>query len=194
MSLICITRQVFFCSTCVICFSFTGESQWNGIRKQSASEQSHGQPERSPWRPSRRHSEPRDVHIPRRKSSQSIAPETAAEDLCGLVLNILSTVLWQGIDGSSSHAWGKRAEVIVSLDMVALSNYLYRKPEELKRRLYEMAIQVVTSDVKKDPMKTANMENSELVVRLVHGELSWASVQTLDKCSKRMSFFTRSYL
>ncbi|OQV18153.1 Neurobeachin-like protein 1 [Hypsibius exemplaris] len=105
-------------------------------------------------------------------------PETAAEDLCGLVLNILSTVLWQGIDGSSAPAWGKRAEVIASLDMVALSNYLYRRPEELKRRLYEMAIQVVISDVKKDPLKVANVENSELVVRLVHDFITAPDLHT----------------
>ena len=98
----------------------------------------------------------------------SSKPETAQDDLCNVTLNILSTVLWQGIEGSSVQAWGKRAEVIVSLDMIALRNYLYRRPEELKRRLYESAVQVVTSDVRKDATKSSNLENAELVIRFVH--------------------------
>lgn len=105
-------------------------------------------------------------------------PESAVDELCSVVLNILSTVLWQGIEGSTPLAWSKRAEVVLSLDMVALSNYLYKKPEELKRRLYEMAIQVVISDLKKDQTKMVNIENAELVIRLVHDFLTAPDLHT----------------
>ncbi|XP_055341493.1 neurobeachin-like protein 1 [Paramacrobiotus metropolitanus] len=106
-------------------------------------------------------------------------PESAVDELCTVVLNILSTVMWQGIEGSSSsNMWGARAQVLLSLDMLALNNHLFKKPEELKRRLYEMALQVVISDLKKEPSKVANIENAELVIRLIHDFITAPDLHT----------------
>lgn len=70
------------------------------------------------------------------------------EELCQLAINILFTVMWRGLHGASEAVIKERGQVIACINMLGLNNELFRSHVDLKRRLVEMCIQAVLSDVR----------------------------------------------
>eukprot|EP00095_Tigriopus_kingsejongensis_P009861 snap_masked-scaffold853_size88743-processed-gene-0.4 protein:Tk09861 transcript:snap_masked-scaffold853_size88743-processed-gene-0.4-mRNA-1 annotation:"neurobeachin-like protein 1 isoform x3" len=70
------------------------------------------------------------------------------EELCQLTINILFTVMWRGLHGASEDAIKERGQVIACINMLGLNNELFRSHVDLKRRLVEMCVQAILSDVR----------------------------------------------
>jgi hypothetical protein len=68
------------------------------------------------------------------------------EELCQLVINILFTIMWRGMQGASPEVIKERGCVIACVNMLGLNHELYRSHLELKRQLVEQCIQAVLSD------------------------------------------------
>ncbi|XP_059473157.1 neurobeachin-like protein 1 isoform X2 [Neocloeon triangulifer] len=112
------------------------------------------------------------------------------EELCYLVVNILFTVMWRGVEGASKEAWKERGQVLACINLLGLNNELYASHLELKRRLLEMALQASVSDLKDEGVAgplASHAENGaqllrwayDLVVLDMHGDPS-------KKCSCKL--------
>ena len=70
------------------------------------------------------------------------------EDLCATVLSTYLVLMWRGVCGSSREDWRERSQVLSCINLLGLNNELYRSHLEMKRRLVEMIVQAVTTDLK----------------------------------------------
>ena len=95
--------------------------------------------------------------------------ETKEEELCQLVINILFTVMWRGRQGASDDVIKERGQVIACINMLGLNNELYRSHVDLKRRLVELCIQAVLSDLRgSDGAVSTNSALAEHVMQWVY--------------------------
>ena len=95
-----------------------------------------------------------------RSNSSSLRDvERSEEELCQLVINILFTVMWRGVQGVSEDAVKERGQVIACINMLGLNNELYRSYVELKRRLIEMCVQAALSDFRDKSVMLASPES-----------------------------------
>ena len=85
--------------------------------------------------------------------------ERSEEELCQLVINILFTVMWRGVQGVSEDSVKERGQVIACINMLGLNNELYRSYVELKRRLIEMCVQAALSDFRDKSVMPASPES-----------------------------------
>jgi len=74
------------------------------------------------------------------------AGDNEEEELCQLVINILFTIMWRGMQGTSEEIIKERGACIACINMLGLNNELYRSHVELKRQLVEQCVQAVLSD------------------------------------------------
>lgn len=70
------------------------------------------------------------------------------EDLCYLVLNILFTTLWRGVETGSRDCWRERGQVMACINLLGLNNELHGSHLQLKLRLLEMGVQAALSDLR----------------------------------------------
>ena len=94
-----------------------------------------------------------------RPSSSFVDEERSEEELCQLVINVLFTVMWRGVQGVSEEAVRERGQVIACINMLGLNNELYRSYVELKRRLIEMCVQAALSDFRDRSVAPASPES-----------------------------------
>ncbi|XP_039288398.1 neurobeachin-like protein 1 isoform X2 [Nilaparvata lugens] len=78
------------------------------------------------------------------------------QELCYLVVNILFTIMWRGIDASQKDAWKERGEVMACINLVGLNNRLHCSHVELKLRIVEMAVTAALSDMRDSPNTSHN--------------------------------------
>ena len=76
------------------------------------------------------------------------------EELVQMVTNIIFTVLWRGKTGRTRKEalvglYNNQGLAIASINMLALNNKLYTSHALLKRKLTELCIQAILSDLKK---------------------------------------------
>ena len=101
-----------------------------------------------------------DVDSGCRSNSSSLKDvERSEEELCQLVINVLFTVMWRGVQGASEDAVKERGQVIACINMLGLNNELYRSYVELKRRLIEMCVQAALSDFRDKSVMPASPES-----------------------------------
>ena len=95
-----------------------------------------------------------------RSNSSSLKDvEQSEEELCHLVINILFTVMWRGVQAASEDAVKECCQVIVCINMLGLNNSLYRSYVKLKRRLIEMCLKVALSDFRDKSVMPASLES-----------------------------------
>ncbi|XP_071441260.1 neurobeachin-like protein 1 [Hetaerina americana] len=70
------------------------------------------------------------------------------EELCYLVVNILFTILWRGIESSGKEAWKERGQVLSCINLVGLNNELLCSHLDLRRHILELALTASLSDLR----------------------------------------------
>ncbi|GAB6029770.1 Neurobeachin-like protein 1 [Chamberlinius hualienensis] len=88
----------------------------------------------------------------------------AEDELCQLVCNITYLVMWRGITGSDKRAWRERGQVFTCINILALSNHLYRSHLEIKRRVLEMMLNAAVFDLKEAGQANAYCTENAMVV------------------------------
>ncbi|XP_075227690.1 neurobeachin-like protein 1 [Lycorma delicatula] len=86
------------------------------------------------------------------------------QELCYLVVNILFTIMWRGIDGNNKDAWKERGQVMACINWLGLNNTLHCSHLELKLRLLEMAVTAALSDLR----DSTSSENAAQLLRWVY--------------------------
>ncbi|RZF48161.1 hypothetical protein LSTR_LSTR009850 [Laodelphax striatellus] len=87
------------------------------------------------------------------------------QELCYLVVNILFTIMWRGIDASQKDAWKERGQVMACINLLGLNNTLHCSHLELKLRILEMAVTAALSDLRDS---THTSENAAQLLRWVY--------------------------
>eukprot|EP00090_Calanus_glacialis_P023550 TRINITY_DN363_c0_g1_i1.p1 TRINITY_DN363_c0_g1~~TRINITY_DN363_c0_g1_i1.p1 ORF type:complete len:2732 (-),score=430.45 TRINITY_DN363_c0_g1_i1:184-7587(-) len=113
------------------------------------------------------------------------------EELVQMVTNILFTVLWRGkasgkqkreIASSLSTSQG---QVIASINMLALSNKLYASHAYLKRKLTELCLQAILSDLKEKNQVTS--EQAQLARHMMENAYDLVVLDDHEDFSKKVS-------
>ena len=88
------------------------------------------------------------------------------DELVQMVTNILFTVLWRG-KSSGKHKKeiapslsASQGQVIASINMLALNNKLYASHAYLKRKLTELFLQAILSDLKEKNQVNVNLKQA----------------------------------
>uniref|UniRef100_A0A1B6DB47 Neurobeachin-like protein 1 n=1 Tax=Clastoptera arizonana TaxID=38151 RepID=A0A1B6DB47_9HEMI len=91
--------------------------------------------------------------------------EDKESELCHLVVNILFTIMWRGIDVTSKDLWKERGQVMTCINLLALNNVLYCSHLELRLRLLEMAVTATLSDLRDS---TQTPESAAQLIRWIY--------------------------
>ncbi|XP_063234189.1 neurobeachin-like protein 1 isoform X2 [Bacillus rossius redtenbacheri] len=101
------------------------------------------------------------------------------EELCYLVVHILFTVMWRGVDGASKESWKERGQVMACINLLALNNELLCSHLLVKLRLLEMAVQAQLADLRDPGQSLALSVHAENTAQL----LRWTyDLAVLDPC------------
>ena len=97
-----------------------------------------------------------------RQDDVQYASVTKGEELVQLVTNIIFTILWRGKQGKTrkealSSLYTHQGQAIASINLLALNNKLYTSHACFKRKLTELCIQAILSDLKEKHQVTSEM-------------------------------------
>ncbi|CAM9697469.1 unnamed protein product [Lampetra planeri] len=70
------------------------------------------------------------------------------EDLCDLLVSVLFSAMWHGVEGSDESAWRERGQVFTALTKLGSRCLLLRPPSHIKRCLLELMLEACVSDVR----------------------------------------------
>ena len=97
-----------------------------------------------------------------RQDDVQYASVTKGEELVQLVTNIIFTILWRGKQGKTrkealSSLYTHQGQAIANINLLALNNKLYTSHACFKRKLTELCIQAILSDLKEIHQVTSEM-------------------------------------
>ena len=112
------------------------------------------------------------------------------EELIQLVTNIIFTVLWRGKEGKAkkeavSSLHNSQGQAIASINLLALNNKLYASHATLKRRLTELCIQAILSDLKEKSSVTTEM--AQLARQMMENVYDLVVLDDHENFSKKVS-------
>ncbi|CAG01002.1 unnamed protein product, partial [Tetraodon nigroviridis] len=93
--------------------------------------------------------------------------ERAEEDLCSLLLEIVSWVMWRGVEGSDDLAWLERGQVFSALTKLGTANELLLPLDHIKLSLMERMLEWAVTDNREASTATLP-QHTENAVRLLH--------------------------
>ncbi|XP_069696226.1 neurobeachin-like protein 1 isoform X2 [Periplaneta americana] len=109
------------------------------------------------------------------------------EELCYLVVNILFTVLWRGVEGASKEAWKERGQVMACINLLGLNNELYCSHLQLKLRILEMGVQASLSDLRDVGQTMALSTHAENAAQLMRWIYDLVVLDPNEDTSKKAS-------
>uniref|UniRef100_A0A665U2L6 Neurobeachin-like protein 2 n=1 Tax=Echeneis naucrates TaxID=173247 RepID=A0A665U2L6_ECHNA len=93
--------------------------------------------------------------------------EQAEEELCSMLLEIVLSVMWQGVEGSDDLAWLERGQVFSALTKLGTANELLLPVDQIKLSLMERMLELAVSDNREASAATLP-QHTENAVRLLH--------------------------
>ncbi|XP_046399154.1 neurobeachin-like protein 2 [Ischnura elegans] len=109
------------------------------------------------------------------------------DELCYLVVNILFTILWRGVEGSGKDAWKERGQVLSCINLVGLNNELLSSHLELRRSILELALTASLSDLRS--VSVGSGQPGSASGDSVGGSQSSASAQKKTEAAKENAAF-----
>uniref|UniRef100_A0A665U108 Neurobeachin-like 1 n=1 Tax=Echeneis naucrates TaxID=173247 RepID=A0A665U108_ECHNA len=91
----------------------------------------------------------------------------AEEELCSMLLEIVLSVMWQGVEGSDDLAWLERGQVFSALTKLGTANELLLPVDQIKLSLMERMLELAVSDNREASAATLP-QHTENAVRLLH--------------------------
>ncbi|GLG93298.1 Neurobeachin [Gryllus bimaculatus] len=113
-----------------------------------------------------------------------------AEELSYLVANILFTVMWRGVEGSSKDAWKERGQVMACINLLGLNNELHCSHLQLKLRLLELATAAALGDLRGEGellLSTGTAAATENAAQLIRWAYDLMVLDPHDDMSKKSS-------
>uniref|UniRef100_S4R477 Neurobeachin like 2 n=1 Tax=Petromyzon marinus TaxID=7757 RepID=S4R477_PETMA len=107
---------------------------------------------------------------------QSVVPPPQVpveEDLCDLLVSVLFSAMWHGVEGSDETAWRERGQVFTALTKLGSRCLLLRPPSHIKRCLLELMLEACVSDVRDAALASLPglADNALRLLRLVQDHL-----------------------
>nr|XP_032813242.1 neurobeachin-like protein 1 isoform X1 [Petromyzon marinus] len=95
------------------------------------------------------------------------------EDLCDLLVSVLFSAMWHGVEGSDETAWRERGQVFTALTKLGSRCLLLRPPSHIKRCLLELMLEACVSDVRDAALASLPglADNALRLLRLVQDHL-----------------------
>ncbi|XP_065679524.1 neurobeachin-like protein 1 isoform X2 [Hydra vulgaris] len=89
------------------------------------------------------------------------------EDLLFIVVDIIHSVIWNGVVGSDFQAWTKRIEPITSLHKLSSQFTFIQSALVIERQLYEKSLLTTAMALKRSTQLNVDLQNAEQMIKLV---------------------------
>ncbi|MEQ2183621.1 hypothetical protein GOODEAATRI_000020, partial [Goodea atripinnis] len=93
--------------------------------------------------------------------------ERAEEELCCMLLEIVLSVMWRGVEGSDDSAWLERGQVFSALTKLGTANELLLPVDQIKLNLLERMLEWAVTD-NREASAASLPQHTENAVRLLH--------------------------
>ncbi|KAM4537797.1 neurobeachin-like protein 1 isoform 2-T2 [Fundulus diaphanus] len=93
--------------------------------------------------------------------------ERAEEELCSMLLEIVLSVMWRGVEGSDDAAWLERGQVFSALTKLGTANELLLPVDQIKLSLFERMLELAVTD-NREASAASLPQHTENAVRLLH--------------------------